>query len=891
MAAVLAGGGAILLRGDPGIGKSALLADAAAVAAERGARVLRGSGARAEREMPFAALHQLLRSLLDRAHGELRAALAARPTDARERMAAALGLLDLLAGEAPLTLLVDDAHLLDDASAEALAFAARRLGEGPVAMLLAARGGGPPSLAALASLRLAGLDAEAARAVVADRAPDIAGTVRDAIVAASQGTPLALVELPATLTPGQRAGREPLPEPLPVGPAVAAAFLQDAPDDRRLLVLAALHDTGELPSLRAAAERLGLDHVHGLNALEEAGLVRIAEGRARIVQPLLRAAVRWDATARQRSDVHLALAEVLEDEHRRAWHRAQAAEGPNEAIAADLERTAPDAARALGHATAAAMLERAAGLTADGEGRARRLVAAAERHWLAGRTERVGLLLAQADALPGDPEGRAAAALLRGSAQLDAGAPAEAYEVLVAGARQAASGDPMLALDMLTRAAEASWMSGRMEWIADVGGLAAQVAAGDGDEETFMVALLRGVGQLLRDEGDDDAAVLREALVLAGSLERPRHQLLACLLAVWLGDVRAGLAAIRTAVAQLRASGGLAELSFALQQLGAFECWEGRLESAATAAQEAVALATENRQDTIRAHALAVLARIEATQGHRDSARAHALESLEASVARGLALPAAAALWALGRMELCTGRPEDALSHLLSVAAPQDGAVVPVPALLVAPDLVEAAVRSGRPEMAEPSLRRFEDWQRRTGSAWATGVLHRMRALRSDADEAETHFLAALEDADQQPMIEVARTRLHYAELLRRARRKLDAREQLRSALTVLESVGAEPWAERARAELRATGEGAARQLDGGALDELTPQEREIALLVTGGATNREVAAQLFLSVRTVEYHLHKIYTKLGVASRVALTRALSASAADQGERAPSMPR
>jgi DNA-binding CsgD family transcriptional regulator len=215
----------------------------------------------------------------------------------------------------------------------------------------------------------------------------------------------------------------------------------------------------------------------------------------------------------------------------------------------------------------------------------------------------------------------------------------------------------------------------------------------------------------------------------------------------------------------------------------------------------------------------------------------------------------------------------------------------PVPSLLIAPDLVEAAVRSGRPELIEPVLRRFEDWQRRTGSVWAAGVLERMRALTSDADGAEAHFLAALRDADQQPMIEVARTRLHYAELLRRARRKLDARDQLRAALTVFESVGAEPWAQRARAELRATGEGTARPLDGGALDELTPQEREIALLVTAGATNREVAAQLFLSVRTVEYHLHKIYTKLGVSSRVALTRALSASAADPGERAPSTPR
>jgi DNA-binding CsgD family transcriptional regulator len=874
IAALLAGGGALVLRGGPGTGKTALLAE------HEG---LRATATRAEADMPFAALHQLLRPLLGRAGGPLRHALAARPTLPRERMEASLALLDLLAAEAPLALLVDDAHLLDAASADALAFAARRLDGEAVAILLAARPGGPASLCDLPELTLDGLPEPLAR----DLLPaDLAPHVRDAVVALAAGNPLALTELPAMLTPAQRAGREPLPEPLPVGPGVRGMFPGQLPD---LLFLVAADETGELGVLRAAAGRLGLDP-GGPDDLEEAGLLRIAGGRAELAHPLLRAVVHAEAGARRHREAHLALAEVL-DADRRVWHRALAAEGPDEEIAGELERAAPEAARRRGHATAAAMLERAAQLTPDGQQRARRLVAAAEAHWLAGRTERVGLLLAQAEALPGDPEGRAAAAMLRGSAQLDAGSPAEAYEVLLAGARQAASGDPMLALEMLTRAAEASWMTGRIEWIADLGGLAAQVASGDGDEESFMVALLRGVGQLLRDEGEDGAAVLRDALALASTLPRPRHQLLACIVAVWLGDVSAGLTATRTAVAALRASGERAELSFALQQLGAFECWEGRLATAHGAASEAVALATENRQDLIHAHALAVLARIEAMQGDAERSRAHALQSLEASVARGLGLPAAAALWALGRLEVCLGRPEDALSHLLAVTAPQNGFASPVPALLSCPDLVEAAVRGGRPELAEPSLAVFEDWHRRTGSAWGAGVAHRMRALMAEAEDAEPLFLAALDDADRQPMIEVARTRLHYGELLRRARRKLDARDQLRAALTVFESVGAEPWAERARAELRASGEGHARPRDGGALDELTPQEREIALLVAGGATNREVAAQLFLSVRTVEYHLHKVYTRLGITSRVALAGAINASAADPAGRAPSTPR
>ncbi len=867
IAALLADGGALVLRGGPGSGKTALLVQAG------GERVLRASGTRAEAQMPFAALQQLLPAVP--AGGELARALAARPLEPHERMAVSLELLALLRAEAPVAVVVDDAHLLDTASADALAFVARRVDGAGVAVLLAARPGGPASLRDLPELELTALPEATARTLVpAEAAPH----VRDAIVALAAGNPLALSELPGMLTRAQLTGSEPLPDPLPVGPHVRAMYPETFPD---VLVLAALDGSGEPAVLARDPD--------GADALEEAGLLRVAGGRVEI-DPLLRAAVDAGITSRRRREAHLALAEVLHGD-RAIWHRSLAVEGPDPSLADALERDAPAAARRRGRAAAGAMLERAAQLTPDGPERARRLVAAAEAQWLAGRTERVGLLLAQAEALPGDPEGRAAAAMLRGSAELDAGSPTEAYEVLLAGARQAANGDPMLALDMLTRAAEASWMTGRMEWIADIGGLAAEVASGDGDEEAFMVALLRGAGELLRDEGEGAASDLRDALALASTLPRPRHQLLACIVAVWLGDVGAGLTATRNAVARLRASGELAELSFALQQLGAFESWEGRLATAETAAAEALALATENRQDTIAAHSLAVLARIEAMQGQADRSRAHALGSLEASVARGLGLPASAALWALGRLEVVLGHPEEALGHLLAVATPQDGFASPIPALLSAPDLVEAAVRGGRPELAEPSLRRFEDWQRRTGSAWGAGVVGRMRALMAGPEDAERHFEEALRDAERQPMMDVARTRLHYGELLRRARRKLDARDQLRAALTTFESVGAEPWAERARAELRASGEGASRPADDGALAELTPQEREIALLVSGGATNREVAAQLFLSVRTVEYHLHKIYTRLGITSRVALAGAVSGSAADPAGRAPSTPR
>ena len=414
IAGVLADGGALVVRGGPGSGKTTLLAEAGAP------RVLRASGTRSESALPYAGLQQLLMGIPT--GGTLERALAAQPLEPHERMAASLELLELLRGEAPVAVVVDDAHLLDTASADALAFVARRLDGADVAVLLAARPGGPASLRDLPELALPALPEAAARELVpADAAPH----VREAIVALAAGNPLALAELPGMLTRAQLTGSEPLPDPLPVGPRVRAMYPDTFPE---VLVLAALDETGDPAVLARDPD--------GIDELEQTGVLRVAGGRVEI-DALLRAAIDAGLTSRRRREAHLALAEVLAGD-RRAWHRALAAEAPDEALAGELEREAPGAARRRGHATAGAMLERAAQLTSDGPARARRLVAAAEAQWLAGRTERVGLLLAQAEALPGDPEGRASAAMLRGTAELDAGSPAEAYDVLLAGARQAA---------------------------------------------------------------------------------------------------------------------------------------------------------------------------------------------------------------------------------------------------------------------------------------------------------------------------------------------------------------------------------------------------------------------------------------------------------------------
>jgi hypothetical protein len=369
IAAVLADGGALVVRGGPGSGKTALLAEA------DGRRILRASGTQAEAGLPYAGLHGLLLGIPT--GGTLARALAAQPLEPHERMAASLELLELVHAEAPVAVVVDDAHLLDTASADALAFVGRRLQGAEVALLLAARPGGPASLRDLPELTLPALPEAVARELVPSEA---APHVREAIVALAAGNPLALAELPAMLTRAQLTGSEPLPDPLPVGPRVRATYPETFPG---VLMLAALDGTGDPTVLAGDPD--------AADELEEAGLLRVAAGRVEI-DPLLRAAVDAGLTSRRRREAHLALAEVL-DGDRRAWHRALAADAPDGALAAELERAAPGAARRRGHATAGAMLERAAQLTPDGPARARRLVAAAEAQWLAGRTERVGLLL------------------------------------------------------------------------------------------------------------------------------------------------------------------------------------------------------------------------------------------------------------------------------------------------------------------------------------------------------------------------------------------------------------------------------------------------------------------------------------------------------------------
>jgi DNA-binding CsgD family transcriptional regulator len=390
-----------------------------------------------------------------------------------------------------------------------------------------------------------------------------------------------------------------------------------------------------------------------------------------------------------------------------------------------------------------------------------------------------------------------------------------------------------------------------------------------------MVALLQGTAKVLHGDHERAVPLLEQALKIADGLERPRHLISAAAAAVDLGDIAGAHARYARATAHLRRAGAVGDLILPLQLLATVETFLGRYAAAIANAAEGLRLAVETGQETNTSYQLATLALAEAWQGREAGCRAHAAEAIELAVRRGLALQGAVALYALGVLELGLRRLPEAVDHMTAITDPSSGLAHPLVALYSAPDLVEAAARAGQPEIAKAALARFSAWADYVPTRWPAAVAARSRGLLSAGKAADEHFEAALElHADAELPLQQARTQLLYGEHLRRALRKSDARPHLRAATAAFEAVGASPWANRARSELRATGE-TARRRDPSTIDQLTPQELQIARYVSEGATNREVAAKLFLSPKTVEYHLHKVFTKLGIGSRAELGRLL----------------
>jgi DNA-binding CsgD family transcriptional regulator len=882
--------GALVVRGEAGIGKSALLADAAERPGDL--RVLRAAGAGTEAELAFAGLQQLLRPVLDRLGrlpapqaDALRGAFGLVDAEA-SRFLVELGVLSLLAEvaeERPLLCLVDNAQWLDRASAEALVFVARRLHAEPIVLLLAARDDDVRQFEApgVPSLRLGGLDAEAAGQLLEARVDRLAPAVRARLISETMGNPLALLELPATLSGRQLAGSEPLPTQLPMTARLQQAFLQRVrrlpAATQALLLVAAAEDVGELSAILEAGRGLAIEPV-ALEPAEHAGLVRTDGQELRFRHPLVRSATYQGATFTARRAVHRALVQVLADDRhadRRAWHRAAATVGQDEEVARALEATGDRARRRGGPAAAAAALERAAELTPRPAPRARRLVAAAECLSAAGRGKLALTLLDRSEPSAADPAVRARMARVRGQVELEAGIPAVACTLLLEGARPVLGSAPELATEMLVLATWAALAANQLDRIVEEIGPAIAGLPGHDD-----VRIGQAAGSLF-------AFGLGGPPPAGGARELPRRPRRAAAWPhpafVWMWpmlvaaepagqDLTAGHGYARL-VAARRAAGTVSTLTVALVNLALAESVQGLWPEATANATEGLRLARETGQPATAGYFLAMLAWIAAYQGRAENCRRLADEALAVAGPRRLAVVSAFASWTLALLDLTEGRPMGAMERLRAVASPQHPTAHATIALLATGTLVEAAARASALDGLEPDVARFERWASWDRRPLTQVTARRCRALVSQGEAAERSFQAALAtDGLADLPQELARTELLYGEWLRRERRRADARAHLRTALALFERLGATPWAERARSELRASGQ-TARRRDPGTREQLTPQEFQIARLAGRGLTNQQIAEQLFMSRHTVGYHLHKVYAKLGIASRAELHR------------------
>jgi len=643
-----------------------------------------------------------------------------------------------------------------------------------------------------------------------------------------------------------------------------------------MLLLAAADDTGEAATAWRAARSLGLD-TGALGPAEAGRLVRVAGGRVEFRHPLVRSAIYRAATFAERRAAHLALAGALDEvgqADRRAWHRAAAAIAPDDVVAGELERSAGRALARGGHAAAAAALERAAELTGQDPARARRLAAGAEAAWLAGRPRWALELAGRAERLDPPPRLRADLQQLRARIELWCGSPVQAHRLLT-DAAAIADLDPGQAAMLLFQAGQAAWATGDMPKAIEVGQRLDTLAVPQDSAARLMGLVMAGLAGLAGDpaQAAHAAPLLRGVVTSAQTAQDPVQLAFAGHAAVNVGDDAGAADVLGRAVDAARAAGAIGTLAWMLAQAAILQALTSRWPVAVATASEGLRLAAETGQDNAAALHHSILAWVAAAQGREQECRAHADAALEQATQRALALPASIATWALGLAELGAGRPEAALGRLEQLAAAGPGLGHPLAVTFAGADLAEAAVRAGRPGAALAAAARLERWATATAAPWGLALVARCRGLLSDGDTAAGHFAQALElHAAAGRPFDRARTELACGEALRRARRPSQARGHLRAALDGFEQLGAATWAGRARAELRATGQ-TARRRDPSTLTQLTPQELQIARLAAAGATNREIAGQLFVSPRTVEYHLYKVFPKLGIASRAELAR------------------
>jgi DNA-binding CsgD family transcriptional regulator len=879
----------LALIGEPGIGKTALLDNAAERAV--GMRLLRARGIESEAEIPFASLLELLRPalvMLDRLPAPqgvaLETALALRPGQAQEHFAvgaATLSLLAAYADEGPVAVLIDDAHWLDASSAQALLFAFRRLLADQIAVVISVREGEGSlfDTADLPTLRIGGLTSAASAQLLPWVTPEAARRLRNA----TAGNPLAMLELAPH---ADDLALAPEGAPVLLSARISGAFLRrvEMLDDeaRRALVLAATSDDGDLAMLERAASRAGID-LSRLTVAESAGLIVLHAGSVDFRHPLARSAIYADAPAEGRRLAHRALAAALPDRDvdRRAWHLAAAAVGPDEQASAALEQAGSRGRERSAYATAAAAFERAGRLAADSERRARLLLAAAESGWLAGFADRATTVLSEARSSTDDPALMVEIDHLAGHIATRRGPVMRGHAILTAAAERA---DPEQTVAMLAEAAGACFVAGDpAEMLAVAERALAKLPENATTRARFLAGTAAGMARILGGDAASGAAAIRQAIALAESSEGLGDDLQVLpwlvLATNFAREARAGRALLDQVLSAARARAAVGALPLLLNLIARDQATSDRWAVAEATYEEAIGLARESDQRVELAFGLSGLAWLRAHRGQEPECRAGAAAALSLSAELGARLYEVWAIAALGELELGLGdvaaaaEQFDRQQRLLRELGITDVDLSP------APELVDVHLRMGRIDQARDVAAEFISAADAKGQPWSRARARRCAGLVADETEFGRRFEEALgEHALTPDAFEQARTQLAYGERLRRARNRVLARRQLRLAVASFERLGARPWVDRARAELAATGE-TIRRRDPSTIDELTPQELQIGLLLAGGKTTREAAAALFISPKTVEYHLHHVYQKLDIHSRPELARALAAQA------------
>ena len=879
---------ALVVRGEAGVGKTALLEYL--LERSSGFRVVRAAGVQLEMELAFAGLHQLCAPMLDRLgrlpvpqRDALRTAFGVSPGSAPDRFFVALAVLSLfsdVAEERPLLCLVDDAQWLDSASAQALGFVARRLLAESVGLVFAAREPGE-GLAGLPELLVEGLgDADAGALLASVIRGPLDERVRHRIVAETRGNPLALLELPRELSPGELAGGFGLPVALPLSGRIENSFqrrLEGLPaDTRRLLLIAAAEPVGDAVLVRRAASRLGL----GVDVAAPAAAAGLLELGARVQfrHPLVRSAVYRAVSPEERRGVHQALADATDpevDPDRRAWHLAHAAVGPDEDVAGELERSAGRAQARGGLAAAAAFLERAANLTPEPARRAQRELAAAQAKLEAGALDTALELLAAAEAGPLDELQRAQIDLLRAQLAFVSSRGSDAPPLLLKAAKQLERLDAGLARETYREAFSAAMFAGRLASGVGLPEVArAARAAPRSQLPRSRELLVDGLALLFTEGFPAGTPMLQRALSAFRSEDFSgegglRWLWLAGVTAVDLWDDESWHVLATSHVEIAREAGALSELPLALSQRIYTHLYAGELVAAASLVEELEAVTEVTGSRLAPYGALGVAA----WQGHEAEAGELIENSMRDVVPRGEGIGLTITLWASALLYNGLGRHEDAVPAARQASESSKDLAAAGNWGLV--ELIEAAARSGRAELAADALERLSETTGASGTDWALGVEARSRALLSEGEVADGLYRESIDRLGRTRMrVELARAHLLYGEWLRRERRRTDAREQLRTAHEMLDAMGIEAFAERAARDLRATGE-TVRKRSVETSDELTAQEAQIARLAGDGLSNPEIGARLFISRRTVEYHLHKVFGKLGISSRKQLHRAL----------------